>query len=96
MSGRRSLLFTPNKGNRIMTKSIAALSFVCIAAAAGRAEAQAVLAPQLTINTAWPAPAGHFQPRARDIPVGVVLSPSRQEDGEDRSIDEKLKICRGC
>jgi len=76
-----------------------AVLFACMVAAtaAGGAEAQPVLARQLTIHVAWPAPAGHFQPRARDIPMGVAVSPSRLEpDSQDRSIDERLKICRGC
>jgi hypothetical protein len=49
------------------------------------------------IEAAWPAPVGHFQPRAGDIPTGIPLSPSRAEqESLDRDIDEKLKICRGC
>jgi hypothetical protein len=76
-----------------------AVLFACIVAvtATDGAGAQAVLARQLTIHTAWPAPAGHFQPRARDIPGVATPWPLRQEqDGQGRPIDEQLKICRGC
>ena len=49
------------------------------------------------IKIAWPAPVGHFQPRAADIPADIPLSPSLQEqDALDRELDAKLKICRGC
>jgi len=67
----------------------------CVAAAlvaAGAADAQALFARPSAIDVAWPAPAGHFQPRAGDIPSGVPFLPS----SEDRELDAKLKICRGC
>lgn len=49
------------------------------------------------LGSAWPAPVGHFQPHARDIPLGVSVVPSRTEqEAFDRELDEKLKICRGC
>jgi hypothetical protein len=69
------------------------LFVACIAAvamSAARADAQIV-------EAAWPAPVGHFQPRAGDIPTGIPLSPSRAEqESSDRALDEKLRICRGC
>jgi len=68
--------------------AIAALT----AAAAHRADAQAPAAQPGAISVAWPAPAGHFQPGADDIPAGIAPSPSL----EDRAFDDKLKICRGC
>jgi hypothetical protein len=41
------------------------------------------------------APIGHRQPRPQDLPESV-----RREEGErspaERSLDEKLQICRGC
>jgi hypothetical protein len=49
----------------------------------------------LTIQVAWPAPVGHFQPRAGDIPIGTGFLPS-PADQENREFDQKLKICRGC
>ena len=49
------------------------------------------------LGSAWPAPVGHFQPRARDIRPGTSASSSRPEqDAFDRALDDKLKICRGC
>jgi hypothetical protein len=76
------------------------LFVACVAAivvSGARAEAQ-TLPPPLVIAVAWPAPVGHSQPRAGDIPAGIPLSPSRaeQENLLDRAIDEKLNICRGC
>jgi hypothetical protein len=43
----------------------------------------------------WPAPVGHRQPRAADIPTSAV---SRQSpDQEDENVDRKIRnICRGC
>jgi hypothetical protein len=68
--------------------------FAASVAAASHADAKEGPWP---LGSAWPAPVGHFQPRARDIPFGVSVSPSRSEqEAFDREIDERLKICRGC
>jgi hypothetical protein len=65
--------------------------------AAHHADAQAPAAHPRTISVAWPAPVGHFQPHARDIPTAIPLSPSQAEqEALDRALDDKLKICRGC
>jgi hypothetical protein len=56
-----------------------------------------VPAARPVMEVAWPAPVGHFQPRARDIPLSVLAPPERvEQDASDRLLDEKLKICRGC
>jgi hypothetical protein len=68
------------------------IAIAALTAAAHRADAQAPAAQPGTISVAWPAPAGHFQPRAGDISPGIALSPAL----EDREFDDKLKICRGC
>jgi hypothetical protein len=49
-------------------------------------------------RTAWPAPVGHRQPRAEDIPAeGPKKSDyDAQLERLDRALDGKLKICRGC
>jgi hypothetical protein len=47
------------------------------------------------LGSAWPAPVGHFQPRARDISLGPSAFPS-PTGALDPAFDEKLKICRGC
>jgi hypothetical protein len=63
------------------------------------ASTSAVAAPlgRPLISVAWPAPVGHFQPRAGDIPIGIPLSPSlAEQEALDRALDDKLKICRGC
>jgi len=49
-------------------------------------------------RTAWPAPTGHRQPRAEDIPAE---GPKKSEfdvqlERLDRALDGKLRICRGC
>jgi hypothetical protein len=73
-----------------------ALFFACVLALATVAD-RAAARPPFTIEAAWPAPVGHFQPRAADIPIGIPLSPSSAEQQAlDRALDEKLKICRGC
>jgi hypothetical protein len=73
------------------------VAVVALTAAAHLNDARGPAAHPWTIDVVWPAPAGHFQPRAGDIPTGIPLSPSRAEqESLDRDIDEKLKICRGC
>jgi hypothetical protein len=45
----------------------------------------------------WPAPVGHRQPRAADVPTGLEKSESDEEQGRlDRELARKLQICRGC
>jgi hypothetical protein len=73
------------------------IAIAALTVAAHRADAQAPAAQPGTISVAWPAPAGHFQPRAADIPIGIPLSPSSAElQARDRVLDDRLKICRGC
>jgi hypothetical protein len=45
-----------------------------------------------------PAPVGHRQPRAGDVPSEKNLSnPDDQANKEDAALDRKIKsICRGC
>ena len=49
-------------------------------------------------GTAWPAPVGHRQPRASDVPSEKNLSnPNTPANKEDAELDRKIKsICRGC
>ena len=45
----------------------------------------------------WPAPIGHRQPRASEIPKNPQLSEFEPEQRWlDKDLDRKLKICRGC
>ncbi len=50
---------------------------------------------QSDIDPRLKAPIGHRQPRVQDLPPNV-----RRDEGhttiEERSLDEKLKICRAC
>ena len=49
-------------------------------------------------RTAWPAPVGHRQPRAEDIPVERPKKSASDAELErlERALDGKLMICRGC
>jgi hypothetical protein len=49
-------------------------------------------------TTVWPAPVGHRQPRAADIPsLGSGRKASLSLDQEDAAVDRKIySICRGC
>ena len=49
-----------------------------------------------TATKPWPAPVGHRQPRATDIPASAPSS-QQMSDPEDANIDRIIKgICRGC
>src|SRR5262249_3287275 len=80
-----------------LVRTTPALVLLLAVSVPGAGAAGQVAAARPVIEVAWPAPVGHFQPRARDIPVGVYASPEQAEqDAQDRALDEKLKICRGC
>jgi len=46
----------------------------------------------------WPAPVGHRQPRADQVPSEKdINSPTNPANREDAALDKKIKsICRGC
>jgi hypothetical protein len=46
----------------------------------------------------WPAPVGHRQPRADQVPSEKDLNnPNNPANREDAALDKKIKsICRGC
>ena len=45
----------------------------------------------------WPAPVGHRQPRADQVPSEKDNSAAAQEKRDDAELDRKIKsICRGC
>jgi hypothetical protein len=46
----------------------------------------------------WPAPVGHRQPRADQVPPEKDLNnPNNAANREDAALDRKIKsICRGC
>jgi hypothetical protein len=84
-----------------MTRFKLLLSTVILSTAmAGPVFAQAIvsepriLASNETTSKPWPAPVGHRQPRAIDIPA----SASHQNlDPEDANVDRKISgICQGC
>ncbi|WP_375304028.1 hypothetical protein WI560_16345 [Bradyrhizobium sp. A11] len=44
-----------------------------------------------------PAPVGHRQPRAADVPSKTVTDPNDPLSKENQALDKKIKsICRGC
>jgi hypothetical protein len=44
-----------------------------------------------------PAPVGHRQPRAADIPAGLAKNMSDEEhERRERALSRRLQICRGC
>jgi hypothetical protein len=48
-------------------------------------------------QSAWPAPVGHRQPRAEDVPANVQQSPSGLKQQQlDTFFGRKLMICREC
>jgi len=52
-------------------------------------------APGAVRSSPLPAPVGHRQPRASDIPPPPPGDTSRAAEPRD-DIDERLRICRGC
>jgi hypothetical protein len=54
--------------------------------------------PSSTKQGPWPAPVGHRQPRADQVPQEKNLAnPNDPVNREDAELDRKLKsICRGC
>jgi hypothetical protein len=84
------------------TRRIAFLAIVGLAMLAGSGLAQdkgdaapkpTVEPPQTSGQTPPPAPTGHRQPSAKDVPEesdDVPVPPT------DRELDQRLNICRGC
>ena len=55
-----------------------------------------VLASNETATKPWPAPTGHRQPRAADLPASLSVAPLSL-DPEDAEVDRKIRgVCRGC
>lgn len=48
-----------------------------------------------TVGLPWPAPVGHRQPQAKDLPLQGTNEFERISE-EDRAVDRKLTICRNC
>ena len=42
------------------------------------------------------APVGHRQPRLKDLPPDVVQGEQAQKPAEEKTLDKKLNICKGC
>jgi hypothetical protein len=48
-----------------------------------------------TVGLPWAAPVGHRQPQTKDLPSQGSNELERISE-EDRAVDRKLAICRGC
>jgi hypothetical protein len=79
---------------RLLSTAILSMAMANTALAQAIVSEPDVLASNETTSKPWPAPVGHRQPRAIDIPA----SASHQNlDPEDANVDRKISgICRGC
>jgi hypothetical protein len=70
---------------------------ICMTAILSALVATPVLAAAVdTTRRPWPAPVGHHQPRAADIPTSASVS-RNPLDQEDENVDRKISnMCRGC
>ena len=89
--------------HRVMLHGAALLSLALLLSAQALAQDQAK-EPDLTVGSAVheepsvpPAPVGHRQPQASELPANAARDPSDEWlDRINRDIDRKLQICRGC
>jgi len=83
-----------------MKKIIVAASLVILLGGAAVAQTGTKASPSggATSGAVPPAPVGHRQPRAGDVPNDKSLSdPNNPANKEDALLDKKIKsICRGC
>lgn len=84
-----------------MTKIIVAASLVVLlggAAVAQTGGSKGTTSGGATSGSVLPAPVGHRQPRAADVPSEKnVSNPNSPVNKEDAELDRKIKsICRGC
>jgi hypothetical protein len=105
MSGRESVLW---KGEQRMKTMILATVLALVAGAtaigdsalaqSGGSSSYMKNSPGSSDRQLPPAPVGHRQPRAGDVPSEKNLSnPNDPANREDAALDRKIKsICRGC
>ena len=83
-----------------MKKIIVAASLVVLlgGAAVAQTGTKGSTSSGATSGSVLPAPVGHRQPRAGDVPSEKNLSdPNNPVNKEDAALDKKIKsICRGC
>jgi hypothetical protein len=96
-----SALMKPHRKGEAWVVGPAALAALAVAAA-GTAWAQnppddkpAQPSPGTVRSSPLPAPVGHRQPRASDIPPPSSGDSTREAEPRD-DLDERLRICRGC
>jgi hypothetical protein len=97
-----SNLMKPHQRGGLGAMVAAAAMAVVTAAIAGTAWAQnppddkpAPPAPGTVRSSPLPAPVGHRQPRASDIPPPPPGDTTREAEPRD-DINDRLRICRGC
>ena len=80
----------------LMTMTLMAL--VASPAAIAQTGNRSTANPSFDKGEPWPAPVGHRQPRADQVPSEKNLSnPNDPVNREDAALDKKIKsICRGC
>ncbi|WP_456624036.1 MULTISPECIES: hypothetical protein [unclassified Bradyrhizobium] len=83
-----------------MRNIIAALSLLVVFGGTGFAQSgsKGSTTSGQSAGSVLPAPVGHRQPRASDVPSEKNLSdPNNPVNKEDAALDKKIKsICRGC
>ena len=91
-----------NRHQTLLLAALALSSLLCSASAGAQDASAQDRRPAETTGSAaasgvWPAPVGHRQPRASDIPADTQRTAEQERQLQrDREIDKKLWICRGC
>ena len=81
-----------------MRKIILTTTFMVLAAGPAAIAQTGTSNPSSDKQGPWPAPVGHRQPRADQVPSEKNLSnPNNAANRDDAVLDRKIKsICRGC
>jgi len=93
---RISSVIEPKLGTRAMRGGAVAFAVVAALLAWNAAAAQTSSAQTNgQASSVWPAPVGHRQPTAKDVPRGLQDNYGVRSL-EDEAVDRKLRICRDC
>ena len=77
---------------RMQLLLVAALLVAAACPSLSQAAEQRALHDALGQTRPWPAPTGHRQPHAGDVPQEL----GGTDDQLDAALDRRLRICRGC
>ncbi len=70
---------------------------MAVALAIGAISSQSIALKIPVTQSAWPAPVGHRQPRAEDVPASMQPSPfDHKQQQLDKFFGWKLMICSDC